>query len=138
MRRCCARRDSFMPRDPARGGPNDRERLQHMLDAARDARSYVAGRTRIELDTNSMLLRALVNALQVVGEAAARVSDEGRAKVPSLPWGQIVAARHILVHVYWGIDADQVWNMAIEDVPALIAALEAAFVSWPLTEPPMD
>lgn len=125
-----------MPRDPARGGPNDRERLQHMLDAALDVRSYVAGRSRTDLDTDSMLRRALVNALQVVGESAARVSNEGRARVPSLPWGQIIAARHILVHVYWGIDVDQIWNMAVEDVPALIAALEAALVGWPLTNEP--
>ncbi len=125
-----------MPRDPSAGGPNDRERLQHMLDAAVDARSYVTGRNRDDLDTDSMLRRALVNALQVIGEGAARVSDEGRARVPSLPWGQIVAARHILVHVYWGIDGDQVWNMAVEDVPELIAALEAAFVGWPMPQPP--
>lgn len=125
-----------MPRDPAKGGPNDRERLQHMLDAATDVRSYVAARRREDLDTDSMLCRALVNALQVIGEAAARVSEEGRARVPSLPWGQIVAARHILVHVYWGIDADQVWNMAVQDVPAMIAALESAFASWPLPGKP--
>lgn len=121
-----------MPRDPATGGPNDRERLQHMFDAASDVQLYIKGRRREDLDADSMLRRALVNALQVIGEAAARVSDEGRSRVPSLPWGQIVASRNILVHVYWGIDCDQVWNMAVEDVPDLIAALNHAFESWPL------
>lgn len=125
-----------MPRDPAQGGPSDRERLQHMLDAALDVRSYVNGRRREDLDSDSMLRRALVNALQVIGESAARVTDTGRSRVASLPWGQIVATRHILVHVYWGIDADQVWNMAIRDVPVLIAALESAFASWPFPTPP--
>jgi len=125
-----------MPRDPAKGGPNDRERLQHMLDAAMDVRLFVVSRTRSDLDTDPMLRRASVNALQTIGEAAARVTDPGRARVPSLPWGQIVATRNILVHVYWGIDADQVWKMAVEDVPLLIATLEAAFESWPLPEPP--
>jgi len=84
-----------------------------------------------------MLRRAMVNALQTIGEAAARVTEVGRARVPSLPWGQIVATRNILVHVYWGIDADQMWIMAVEDVPTLIAAMEAAFESWPLPEPPL-
>lgn len=124
-----------MPRDPAKGGPSDRERLQHMLDAATDVRSFITGRVRRDLDTDIMLRRATVNALQVIGEAAARVSEQGRARVPTLPWGQIVATRNILVHVYWGIDADQVWNMAEQDVPVMIAALEAAFVNWPLPEP---
>jgi uncharacterized protein with HEPN domain len=100
-----------------------------------DVRSFVNGRCRADLDTDSMLRRALVNAIQVIGEAAARVSDEGRGRVPTLPWGQIVATRHILVHVYWGIDADQVWNMAVEDVPVLISALENTCASWPLREP---
>ncbi len=124
-----------MPRDPATRGPNDRERLQHMLEAAQDAQSFITGRARSDLDTDSMLRRALVNALQDIGEAAARVSDEGRARAPTLPWGQIVAARHILVHVYWGIDTDQVWNMAIEDLPVLIAAIETAFAAWPPDHP---
>jgi uncharacterized protein with HEPN domain len=123
-----------MPRKASQGGPNDRERMQHMLDAARDAASFVQGRTRADLDTDAMLLRALVNTVQVIGEAAARVTDEGRGRVPELPWGQIVAARHILVHVYWGIDPDQLWAMVIDDVPQLIAALGRAFESWPFPE----
>lgn len=64
------------------------------------------------------------------------MGDEGRARIPSLPWGRIVAARNILVHVYWGVDHDRVWNMATQHVPEMIAALEAAFASWPLREPP--
>ncbi len=123
-----------MPREASKGGPNDRERLRHMLDAARDVRQYVSARRREDLDSDSMLRRALVNALQVIGEAAARVTDEGRSRASALPWGQIVAARNILVHVYWGIDADQVWNMAIKDIPVMIAALEAALAEWPPPE----
>lgn len=123
-----------MPRDPAKGGPSDRERLAHMLDAARDVLTYATGRKREDLDSDSMFRRATVNALQVIGEAAARVTDQGRARVPSLPWGKIVAARHILVHVYWGIDTEQVWRMATENVPAMIVVLEAALVTWPVVE----
>lgn len=124
-----------MPRDPSKGGPNDRERLEHMLDAARDVARFVSGRRRTDLDNDPMLRRALVNALQDIGEAAARVTADGRSRVAGLPWGQIVAARHILVHVYWGIDADQVWNMATDDVPGLIATIESALSSWPASDP---
>ena len=125
-----------MPRDPKAGGPNDRERLGHMLEAAIDVRFFVSTRKRADLDRDAMFRRALVNALQDIGEAAARVSDQGRARVPGLPWGQIVTTRNILVHVYWGIDAEQVWKMATQDVPVLIAAVEAALADWPLPEPP--
>ena len=125
-----------MPRDPAQGGPDDRERFEHMLEAARDVAAFVQARRREDLETDAMLRRALVNALQVIGEAAARVTDNGRARVPSLPWGKIVAARNILVHVYWGVDHEQVWKMATLHVPEMIAALEAACASWPLPDPP--
>lgn len=119
-----------MPRDPSQGGPTDRERFLHMRDAGRDVLSYVRGRGRQDLDSDSMFARALVNALQVIGEAAARITEQGRTRAPSLPWGQIVAARHILVHVYWGIDREQVWKMAVEDVPVLMAAVELALDGW--------
>ncbi len=82
-----------------------------------------------------MLRRALLHAIQEIGEAAARVTDAGRARVPGLPWGQMVAMRHILVHVYWGVDLDQLWKVTREDVPVLLEALDAACVDWPLVEP---
>ncbi len=117
---------------------DDRVRVEHMLEAARDIQAYVKGRSRTDLDRDSMLLRALTNAVQQVGEAAARISDEGRARAPSLPWGQIVAMRHVLVHVYWGVDLDRLWATATGDMPVLISALEEACVTWPLPRPPME
>lgn len=111
-----------MPRERKRLPIDDRIRIEHMLEAARDVRQYAQGRSRSDLDTDSMLLRALTNAVQEIGEAAANVSDEGRTRVPGLPWGQIVAMRHVLVHVYWGVDLDRLWATATDDIPVLIAA----------------
>ncbi len=125
-----------MPRDRRRSAIDDRVRIEHMLEAARDVRQYIAGRSRPDLELDSMLLRALTNAVQEIGEAAANLSDEGRSRVPGVPWGQIVAMRHVLVHVYWGVDHDRLWVTATEDVPVLIAALETACVAWPMPEPP--
>lgn len=51
--------------------PGDRDRLEHMLESAREAMSFVAGRQRAELDSNRMLLRAVVQCIQAIGEAAA-------------------------------------------------------------------
>lgn len=115
-----------------RGGPGDRVRLQHMLDAARQARAFVAGRVRADLDTDPLLEHALHNVLQIIGEAAATVTQEGRDRASALPWGQIVAMGHILVHVYWGVDNNRVWETAPRDMPVLIAAIESAVAGWPL------
>lgn len=109
----------------------DRDRVEHILVAARAAVGFVAGRARADLDNDDMLRRALINAVQEIGEAAARVTDAGRARVPGLPWGQIVAMRHVLVHVYWGVDPDQLWKVAAQDLPVLVASVEIALAAWP-------
>jgi uncharacterized protein with HEPN domain len=119
---------------PKRSPPalKDRVRAQHMLDAARQACSFVAGRSKADLETDPMLLRAVLHALLEIGEAAARMTEEGRARIAGVPWGQVVETRHILIHVYWGVDKEKVWSSATQDLPFLIAAIEEAFKAWPL------
>lgn len=79
-----------------------------------------------------MLVRALMNAIQEIGEAAARVGDDGRRRIAEVPWKSIVAMRHILVHVYWGVDRDRLWRTATEDVPELKRLLREGTADWPL------
>ena len=118
-----------MPRRDGAKPTDDRIRMTHMLEAARQAVSFVAGRQRPELDTDHMLRRALKDCIQEIGEAAARVSDAGRARAPGLPWAQIVGMRHRIVHVYYDIDANALWEVAHRDLPVLIDALERALAS---------
>lgn len=108
-------------------GPlSDRERMLHMLAAGRDAVAIAAGRTRPDLDTDVQLRHALTHCVAIIGEAAARVSDEGRALAPDLPWPRIVGMRHILVHAYYKVDLDAVWSVVAQHVPMMIPLLEAA------------
>ena len=102
----------------------DRVRLQHMLDAARQAMEFAAGCTRDDLDIDAMRARALVQCLAVVGEAAARVDEEARSKHPVIPWRKIVGVRNRLVHAYFDIDHDQIWRMVTEDLPTLAEHLQ--------------
>lgn len=127
-----------MPRDPRRHPLDDRIRCQHMLEAARQARSFVTGCSRADLNTDAMRSRALVHAIQEIGEAASKVSESGRHRVPELPWTKIVGMRHRLVHDYWQIDLDAVWTVVDRDLAPLIATLESAFASWPLPAPPAE
>lgn len=120
-----------MRRERSTSGPDDRDRLEHMKNGASAAARFVQGRSRPDLESDDQTRRALVNAVQEIGEAAARVSDVGRAKLPSLPWGQIVAMRHVLVHVYWGVDNDQLWLTATVDIPVLLEAVESVLSAWP-------
>jgi len=77
-----------MPRDAERYPLDDRVRIQHMLDAAEHIVSFVEGRSRRDLDNDVMLVRALMNAVQEIGEAAARVSHAGRQRAPDVPWAR--------------------------------------------------
>jgi uncharacterized protein with HEPN domain len=109
----------------------NRERLEHMLRAGQDAAKMAAGRHRAELDHDVMLQHALVHCVQMIGEAAARVSQSGRDRVPDLPWTQIVGMRHILVHAYFNIDYDAVWGVVVSDIPQMVTLLGAALAAWP-------
>jgi len=102
-----------------------------MLDFALEVREMMAGKSREELGTNRMLQLAVLLLLQRIGEAARRVSEEGRAASGGVPWPQIVGMRHHLVHEYTRIDLDAVWQAATESVPALIDALESILPAEP-------
>lgn len=106
--------------------PEDAIRVQHMIEAAEAVRSFIAGRRRIDLDSDTMLLFALVRAIEIIGEAASRVSPEARATMPSVPWASVVAMRHRLVHAYFDIDRTISWKTAAEEVPPLLSVLQAA------------
>jgi uncharacterized protein with HEPN domain len=115
-----------MPRDPF---SDDRIRMHHMLDAAREALEFSRGRERRDLDTDRMYRRAVVHCLQEIGEAAARVTPAGRTLAPWVPWQQIVGMRHRLVHSYFDINADLVWEVIDRDLAPLVHALQPVIES---------
>ena len=103
---------------------SDEIRLRHMLDAAREAVSFTHGRVRGDLDTDRQLVLSLVKDIEIVGEVAAQVTESARAQVPEIPWQVIVAMRNRLVHAYFSINLDIVWQTVQQDLPTLIAHLE--------------
>jgi uncharacterized protein with HEPN domain len=94
-----------------------------MLEAAENARRFISAKSRTDLDTDPMLLFALVRAIEIIGEAAARVSAEQRATSPTVPWTAIVAMRNRLIHAYFDIDRDIVWRTVTEEIPSLQSQL---------------
>jgi uncharacterized protein with HEPN domain len=94
-----------------------------MLDHALSVQRMLAGRNRSDLDQNEMFRLALVRAIEVIGEAAGKVSADGRQAHPDIPWSQMAAARNRLIHGYDIINLDILWRIAAEDVPPLIVEL---------------
>jgi uncharacterized protein with HEPN domain len=99
-------------------------RLRHMLDGARDALDFSNGRKRQDLDADKMLVFALIHAVEVIGEAAAQVTAETKAACPHLAWPKMIAMRNRLIHAYYDINLDRLWDTTTEDLPALVAELE--------------
>ncbi len=99
--------------------PDDVVRIRHMIEAADAAASFIGDRGQAELESDLMLLFALVRAVEIVGEAAARVSPETRTRCPEVPWSAIVAMRNRLVHAYFDIDRRILWRTVTDELPRL-------------------
>lgn len=96
-----------------------------MLDNAGKARTLLGDRDRAAYDADETLRLALAHLLQVVGEAARRVSDGFRHQRSDIPWKAIIGMRHKVVHDYMDVDVDIVWDTVTRELPPLIAQLEA-------------
>ena len=97
-----------------------------MLDAARAIQRFTAGRSREDLRSDEMLTFAVLRGFEIIGEAASQVSEAGHAMCPELPWPLIVGMRHRLIHAYFDVNLDRVWDTVERDLPTLVKALSKA------------
>jgi uncharacterized protein with HEPN domain len=103
---------------------DDPTRLRHMLSAAREACEMAATETRSSLDSDRKLSLALVRLIEIVGEAAAYVSKDKQSQLLEIPWKNVIGMRNRMIHAYFDVDLDVVWQTINEDLPTLIDALE--------------
>jgi uncharacterized protein with HEPN domain len=102
---------------------NDRERLLDMLEAIQKIERYAHDETFSPQDENLVEVW-MIHHLQIIGEAASRVSNELREKHPEVTWGGMIGMRHVLVHGYFETDKELVWKVVEQDIPKLKAQLE--------------
>lgn len=106
-----------------------------MLAHAREAHELVRSLTRADFAKDRVLRLAVTHLLQIVGEAASRVSPETRARIEALPWVAMIGMRHHVVHGYGGVDDELIWIAAKERAVELIAALQPYLVATPPKPP---
>lgn len=99
-------------------------RIRHILDAAGEALSFASGKTRGDLNTDRMLALSLVKEIEIIGEAAAKISEETRHRYKTIPWLDMIDMRNHLIHVYFEIDLDILWDTVLNDLPSLVKELE--------------
>jgi len=97
--------------------------LRQMLTYAREAMEMAGRTSRAGLESDVVLGRAILHTLEMIGEAAARVSVEERARHPGIPWQSMVDLRNRLIHGYDRVDLDTVWEILQHDLPGLVAEL---------------
>lgn len=104
--------------------PEDLIRIRHMLDAVKEALAFAKGKNREDLDNNRMLTLAIIKELEIIGEAASKLTPEFKAGQTHIPWVDIVGMRNRLTHGYFDIDLDRVWDTVLEDLGPLCEGLE--------------
>lgn len=97
----------------------DPGRLEHILTSIDNIRDFMEGRTRENLEKDRLLYYAVVKNLEIIGEASFMLSDDFVNGHPDTPWRRIVGLRHILVHDYYQVNADELWNIVQNDLDPL-------------------
>jgi uncharacterized protein with HEPN domain len=101
-----------------------RERLLDILHAIGEIERYAA-KGRSAFDADELVRTWIVHHVEIIGDASRGVAPQVRDLAPDVPWPAIVAMRNILVHGYFEIDADVVWEVVTRDLPALRRGVEA-------------
>lgn len=101
--------------------------LAHLLDIVHSARlagDYMDGISPDELMADNLLQDAVLRRIEVIGEAARRLSMETRMQIDEVPWTEIIAMRNLVIHEYDDVDINTVWQTVKTDLPLLITQLE--------------
>ena len=100
-----------------------------MHDSAKAILSFAKGRQRASLDKDRLFQSAVLHELEIIGEAAGRISEGTKKNCPTIPWRELVGLRNRLIHAYFDVDLDIVWKTIREYLPAFSKELQSAIES---------
>jgi len=101
----------------------DREFMIDILEAAKLAIHYIDEITREEFFENTQNQDAVIRRIEIIGEAARRISEETQAEYPEIPWSDLISMRNVMIHEYDDIDFGIVWETVKNDLPLLVDSL---------------
>lgn len=99
--------------------------LQHMLDAIDRIEQYTDGLSKADFQRDELVQDGVIRQIEILGEAAKQVSEETQQRYEEIPWTDIVGMRDRLIHGYFNVDLDLVWETVQRDIPQLKAQLTA-------------
>ena len=95
-----------------------------MLDSAKAVQEFTRGVSLEQYRINRLLRRGVEREMEILGEAAHRLTEELRSEHPEIPWRRIIGPRNLIAHGYDAVDDERVWRIATEDAPSLVTQLE--------------
>jgi uncharacterized protein with HEPN domain len=112
-----------------KGKLGDKQRLLHILESIEEIEKYTGGSNLELFLQNSMMKFASVKQIEIIGEAANHITQETKNKFSDIQWQQITGLRHVLVHEYFGIDSKLIWQIIVDDIPALKIQIKEVLLS---------
>jgi uncharacterized protein with HEPN domain len=103
---------------------NDQTRLSHIKDACQQIQVFLEGKTKENFEADNQLQLAITRLVEIVGEASSKITKEFQAQHPEIPWVLIISMRNRLVHAYFEIDFDVLWDTATVSIPVLLKQIE--------------
>ena len=98
--------------------------FKHILNSIAAIEEYTKGISEDEFYSNRQIIDAVVRNIEIIGEATKNLPKNIRANTPYIPWKKMAGMRNNLIHEYFGVDKQEVWNTAKQDLPALKKEIE--------------
>jgi uncharacterized protein with HEPN domain len=102
----------------------DRAYLLDILEAAKLIQGYIGDKKKEDFLEDRQCQDAVIRRLEIIGEAARRISENTKKAFPNLPWNEMIGMRNVMIHEYNGVDIILVWDTIQRDIPPLISSLE--------------
>jgi len=112
-----------------KGKIGDKQRLLHIAESISEIEQYITSVSFEHFLQHSMMRFATIKQLEIIGEAANYISEETKARFTEIQWRQIIGLRHILVHEYFGVDSNLVWQIIANDLPDLKQKVQEVLAS---------
>lgn len=108
--------------------------LNDIQESIIDIRDFTRGMTADQFSVDRKTIKAVVRCLEVIGEASNKISQDIRRKYPDVPWAEIIGMRNRLIHEYFGVDIDVLWQTIQEDLEPLYILIKKIFAELPPVE----
>ncbi|MFW6120074.1 MAG: DUF86 domain-containing protein [Petrotogales bacterium] len=103
---------------------NDDAYLHHILDSISKIKDFTENIDKNKFKNNELVQSAVIRQIEIIGEATKKVSDKTKANYPDVPWRDIAGMQDRLIHGYFGVDIDAVWDTIQRDIPKLRKDIE--------------